>query len=98
MNTRDSNFDDEDDEKYLATKNNENEILRDLFWTLFSKLECVTQGHSTVLIAGQRLLRVRRTSCNFFSYLLFLYGGLERLCTHLTLIVFVFFFFPIVVE
>ncbi|KAG0320160.1 hypothetical protein BGZ97_000598 [Linnemannia gamsii] len=57
MNTRDSNFDDEDDEKYLATKNNENEILRDLFWTLFSKLECVTQGHSTVLIAGQRLLR-----------------------------------------
>ncbi|KAF8951793.1 hypothetical protein BGZ46_003796 [Entomortierella lignicola] len=49
--------DDEDDEKYLATKNNENEILRDLFWTLFSKLESVTQGHSTVLIAGQRLLR-----------------------------------------
>lgn len=59
INTRDSNFDDEDDEKYLATKNNENEILRDLFWTLFSKLECVTQGHSTVLIAGERLLRVR---------------------------------------
>ncbi|OAQ24972.1 hypothetical protein K457DRAFT_129376 [Linnemannia elongata AG-77] len=57
INTRDSNFDDEDDEKYLATKNNENEILRDLFWTLFSKLECVTQGHSTVLIAGERLLR-----------------------------------------
>ncbi|KAG0272581.1 hypothetical protein BGZ95_011633 [Linnemannia exigua] len=57
IHTRDSNFDDEDDEKYLATKNTENEILRDLFWTLFSKLECVTQGHSTVLIAGQRLLR-----------------------------------------
>ncbi|KAF9902741.1 hypothetical protein EC991_004592 [Linnemannia zychae] len=57
INTRDSNFDDEDDEKYLTTKNTENEILRDLFWTLFSKLECVTQGHSTVLIAGQRLLR-----------------------------------------
>ncbi|KAF9090399.1 hypothetical protein BGX29_011503 [Mortierella sp. GBA35] len=57
INTRDSNYDDEDDEKYLATKNTENEILRDLFWTLFSKLECVTQGHSTVLIAGQRLLR-----------------------------------------
>ncbi|KAF9434858.1 hypothetical protein BGZ76_007293 [Entomortierella beljakovae] len=49
--------DDEDDEKYLAAKNNENEILRDLFWTLFSKLESVTQGHSTVIIAGQRLLR-----------------------------------------
>ncbi|KAF9113400.1 hypothetical protein BGX27_001630 [Mortierella sp. AM989] len=49
--------DDEDDEKYLAAKDNENEILRDLFWTLFSKLESVTQGHSTVLIAGQRLLR-----------------------------------------
>ncbi|KAF9994995.1 hypothetical protein BGZ80_011659 [Entomortierella chlamydospora] len=49
--------DDEDDEKYLAAKNNENEILRDLFWTLFSKLESVTQGHSTVLVAGQRLLR-----------------------------------------
>ncbi|KAK3834593.1 MAG: Sec8 exocyst complex component-specific domain-containing protein [Linnemannia gamsii] len=57
IHTRDSNFDDEDDEKYLATKNTENEILRDLFWTLFSKLECVTQGHSTVLVAGQRLLR-----------------------------------------
>ncbi|ORZ27396.1 Sec8 exocyst complex component-specific domain-domain-containing protein [Lobosporangium transversale] len=57
INTRDSDYDDEDDEKYLATKNNENEILRDLFWTLFSKLECVTQGHSTVLVAGQRLLR-----------------------------------------
>ncbi|GJJ70157.1 exocyst complex component 4 [Entomortierella parvispora] len=57
INARDSNFDDEEDEKYQATKDNENEILRDLFWTLFSKLDCVTQGHSTVLIAGQRLLR-----------------------------------------
>ncbi|KAF9949491.1 hypothetical protein BGZ65_007305, partial [Modicella reniformis] len=57
IHQRDSNYDDEDDEKYLATKNNENEILRDLFWTLFSKLESVTQGHSTVLVAGQRLLR-----------------------------------------
>ncbi|KAG0367109.1 Sec8 exocyst complex component-specific domain-containing protein [Gamsiella multidivaricata] len=49
--------DDEEDEKYQATKNAENEILRDLFWTLFSKLECVVQGHSMVLVAGQRLLR-----------------------------------------
>ncbi|KAI1311904.1 hypothetical protein EDD11_003266 [Mortierella claussenii] len=57
ISPRDSNYGDEDDEKYLVTKNNENEILRDLFWTLFSKLECVTQGHSTVLVAGQRLLR-----------------------------------------
>ena len=58
IHSRDSNYDDEEDEKYLATRNNENEILRDLFWTLFSKLECVIQGHSSVLIAGQRLLRV----------------------------------------
>ncbi|KAF9365772.1 hypothetical protein BGX34_008376 [Mortierella sp. NVP85] len=57
IHQRDSNYDDEEDEKYLATKNNENEILRDLFWTLFSKLESITQGHSTVLVAGQRLLR-----------------------------------------
>ncbi|KAI8353061.1 Sec8 exocyst complex component-specific domain-containing protein [Mortierella sp. GBAus27b] len=57
IHQRDSNYDDEDDEKYLATKNNENEILRDLFWTLFSKLESITQGHATVLNAGQRLLR-----------------------------------------
>ncbi|CAO3563940.1 unnamed protein product [Mortierella alpina] len=57
ISARDSNYDDEDDEKYLATKNHENEILRDLFWTLFSKIECIIQGHSTVLIAGQRLLR-----------------------------------------
>ncbi|KAF9921777.1 hypothetical protein FBU30_008177 [Linnemannia zychae] len=57
IQARDSDFDDEDDEKYLAAKNTENEILRDLFWTLFSKLECVTQGHSTVLVAGHRLLR-----------------------------------------
>ncbi|KAG0336778.1 hypothetical protein BG004_007907 [Podila humilis] len=57
IHPRDSNYEDEEDEKYLATKNHENEILRDLFWTLFSKLDCVTQGHSTVLIAGQRLLR-----------------------------------------
>ncbi|KAG0317715.1 hypothetical protein BGZ99_006131 [Dissophora globulifera] len=53
----DQDVDEEEDEKYLATKNSENEILKDLFWTLFSKLVCVTQGHSTVLIAGQRLLR-----------------------------------------
>lgn len=66
INTRDSNFDDEDDEKYLATKNNENEILRDLFWTLFSKLECVTQGHSTVLVAGERLLRVSTALLGIF--------------------------------
>lgn len=58
INSRDSNFDDEEDEKYQATKDNENEILRDLFWTLFSKLDCVMQGHNTVLVAGQRLLRV----------------------------------------
>ncbi|KAG0333567.1 hypothetical protein BG000_009064 [Podila horticola] len=57
IHPRDSNYEDEEDEKYLATKNHENEILRDLFWTLFSKLDCITQGHSTVLIAGQRLLR-----------------------------------------
>ncbi|KAF9412942.1 hypothetical protein BGZ94_000875 [Podila epigama] len=57
IHPRDTNYDDEEDEKYLATKNHENEILRDLFWTLFSKLDCVTQGHSTVLTAGQRLLR-----------------------------------------
>ncbi|KAF9388690.1 hypothetical protein CPB97_000635 [Podila verticillata] len=57
IHPRDSNYEDEEDEKYLATKNHENEILKDLFWTLFSKLDCVTQGHSTVLIAGQRLLR-----------------------------------------
>ncbi|KAI8594318.1 hypothetical protein EDD21DRAFT_428487 [Dissophora ornata] len=60
IHSRDSNCDDEEDEKYLATRNTENEILRDLFWTLFSKLECVTQGHSAVLVAGQRLLRVSR--------------------------------------
>ncbi|KAF9212936.1 hypothetical protein BGZ59_006119 [Podila verticillata] len=57
IHPRDSNYEDEEDEKYLATKNHENEILKDLFWTLFSKLDCVTQGHSIVLIAGQRLLR-----------------------------------------
>ncbi|KAG0253223.1 hypothetical protein BG011_006483 [Mortierella polycephala] len=57
INQRDSNYDDEEDEKYLATKNQENEILRDLFWTLFSKLECVIHGHSIILIAGLRLLR-----------------------------------------
>lgn len=62
IHQRDANYDDEEDEKYLATKNNENEILRDLFWTLFSKMESITQGHSTVLVAGQRLLRV---SCLF---------------------------------
>ncbi|KAF9577867.1 hypothetical protein BGW38_006655, partial [Lunasporangiospora selenospora] len=57
INARDANYEDEEDEKYVATRNNENEILRDLFWTLFSKLLCVTQGQSTVLAAGQRLLR-----------------------------------------
>ena len=74
IHQRDSNYDDEEDEKYLATKNNENEILRDLFWTLFSKLESITQGHSTVLVAGQRLLRVR--------FLLFCEKG-ESIAPHL---------------
>ncbi|KAF9973897.1 hypothetical protein BGZ73_002825 [Actinomortierella ambigua] len=57
LNQRDAALDDEDDEKYQAMKNIENEILRDLFWTLFSKLYCVVRGHNTVLTAGQRMLR-----------------------------------------
>ncbi|KAG0229525.1 hypothetical protein BGW42_001553 [Actinomortierella wolfii] len=57
LHQRDTTLDDEDDEKYQAMKNTENEILRDLFWTLFSKLYCVVRGHNTVLVSGQRMLR-----------------------------------------
>ncbi|KAG0253263.1 hypothetical protein DFQ27_007510 [Actinomortierella ambigua] len=57
LNQRDAALDDEDDERYQAMKNIENEILRDLFWTLFSKLYCVVRGHHAVLTAGQRMLR-----------------------------------------